>query len=71
MIDDALTSSSDWQWLTSGWAELDNKDMNADHLRASRCRTDVFYDCAVFRLFVDIVKLLLKPSQFIQPEGLV
>ena len=28
----------------------------------SRCRTDVFDDCAVPRLFVDIVKLPLKPS---------
>ena len=28
---------------------------------ASRCRTDVFDDCAAPRLFVDIVKLPLKP----------
>jgi hypothetical protein len=27
----------------------------------SRCRTDVFDDCAAPRLFVDIVKLPLKP----------
>ena len=37
----------------------------------SRCRTDVFDDCAVPRLFVDIVKLPLKPPQFMQPEGSV
>ena len=40
-------------------------------LCASRCRTDVFYDCAVFCLFVDIVKLPLKPPQFMQPKGSV
>jgi hypothetical protein len=28
----------------------------------SRCRTDVFDDCAAPRLFVDIVKLPLKPT---------
>ena len=61
-----MTSSSDWQWLTSGWAELDNKDMNVDHLRASRCRTDVFYDCAVFVYLLTLL-ILPKPSQFIQP----
>ena len=44
----SMTSSSDWQWLVSDWAELHNKDMNADHLRASLCRTDIFYDCDVF-----------------------
>ena len=32
---------------------------------ASRCRTDVFDDCAAPRLFVDIVKLPLKPPPFI------
>jgi hypothetical protein len=37
----------------------------------SRCRTDVCDDCAVPRLFVDIVKLPLKPPQFMQPEGSV
>ena len=51
--------------------EVENKDMNVVHLRASRCRTDVFYDCAVSRLFVDIVKLPLKPPQFMQTEGSV
>ena len=31
------------------------------HLHYPCCRTDVFDDCAVPRLFVDIVKLPLKP----------
>ena len=33
--------------------------------------TGAVVDCAVFRLFVDIVKLPLKPPQFMQPEGSV
>ena len=58
----SMTSSSDWQWLVSDWAELHNKDMNEDHLRASHCRTDVFYDCAVFVYLLTLL-ILPKPSQ--------
>jgi hypothetical protein len=33
-----------------------------DHLRASRCRTDVFYDCAVFVYSLTLL-ILPKPLQ--------
>jgi hypothetical protein len=36
-------------------------DEGAGNILLSRGRTDVFYDCAVSRFFVDIVKLALKP----------
>jgi len=35
----------------------------------SRCKTDVFYDCAVSRLFVDIVKLALKLLDLCSPRA--
>ncbi len=44
----SMTSSNDWQWLVSDWAEMHNKHMSIDHLLASQCRTDVVYDCAEF-----------------------
>ena len=37
----------------------------------SRCRTDIFDDCAVPRLFVDIVKLPLKPPPLCVKQNMV